>query len=201
MTQCLQQLQKTNPSLLLTASELRKAERDARYVPAVALALASILNKSVIDPDPAILERIQRWDTNISIPTQVVTLSAGGESPRSLSPTENALPAKGFNTVAVEALGMLIEGQLRLALSRPGKAKKKIEKDDEEQSQTSEGASLDSPSMHIDWDLLEQAKTGGNEIHADKLESSRNGESVPQQKRDGGFQLDDATVCDYDEWL
>ena len=33
ITQCLQELQKTNPDLLLTAAELRKAECDARYVP------------------------------------------------------------------------------------------------------------------------------------------------------------------------
>jgi hypothetical protein len=46
MTDCLKQLQRTNPNLLLTSSQLRKAERDSRYVPAVVSALASIISKS-----------------------------------------------------------------------------------------------------------------------------------------------------------
>jgi hypothetical protein len=43
---CLRNLQKTNPTLLLTAQQLKKAERDARYVPAVASSIASIISRS-----------------------------------------------------------------------------------------------------------------------------------------------------------
>lgn len=44
--ECLRSIQKTNPSLWLTAHQLKKAERDAQYVPAVASSLASIISRS-----------------------------------------------------------------------------------------------------------------------------------------------------------
>jgi hypothetical protein len=204
VTQCLQLLQTTNPNLLLTASELRKAERDARYVPAVSLALASILTKSVIDPDPTIVERIRRWDTSIDIPTNVVSLSADYESPRSPSSNKSERPGKGFNTVDVEALGMLIEGRLRLILSQqPEKVKaKKKNENDEEESKTSEASSLDSSSLNIDWDLLEKA-TEGDEVSlpGQHLASLGSGDIVPKAKLGNSSVLDDATFGDYDDWL
>eukprot|EP00978_Attheya_sp_CCMP212_P012851 scaffold32099_cov50-Attheya_sp.AAC.10 len=40
---CLRSLQKSNPDLLLTAHQLKKAERETRYIPAVAAALSSIV--------------------------------------------------------------------------------------------------------------------------------------------------------------
>ena len=43
ITECLKSLQKSNPDLLLTANQLKRLERDAKYVPAVASAIASIL--------------------------------------------------------------------------------------------------------------------------------------------------------------
>jgi len=46
LLECLRSIQKTNPSLLLTASQLKRAERDARYVPAVASSIASVIVKS-----------------------------------------------------------------------------------------------------------------------------------------------------------
>lgn len=46
LMECLRGIQKTNPNLLLTAQQLKKAERDARYVPAVAASIASIISKS-----------------------------------------------------------------------------------------------------------------------------------------------------------
>jgi hypothetical protein len=46
LTECLRGLQKTNPSLLLTAQQLKRAERDSLYVPAMAVSVASIVSKS-----------------------------------------------------------------------------------------------------------------------------------------------------------
>lgn len=46
LIQCLRQLQKTNPYLLLSSTELCAVERDIRYIPIVASALASIALKS-----------------------------------------------------------------------------------------------------------------------------------------------------------
>lgn len=46
ITSCLRSLQRTNPTLLLTAQQLKRVERDAKYVPAVAGAIASVLSRS-----------------------------------------------------------------------------------------------------------------------------------------------------------
>lgn len=46
LLECLRSLQRTNPRLLLTTHELKRTERDARYVPAIAAALASIICNS-----------------------------------------------------------------------------------------------------------------------------------------------------------
>jgi hypothetical protein len=46
ITSCLRSLQRTNPNLLLTAHQLKRVERDSKYVPAVAGAIASVLCRS-----------------------------------------------------------------------------------------------------------------------------------------------------------
>ena len=43
ITSCLQRLQKSKPSLLLNSSQLKKTEREVRFIPSVATALASIM--------------------------------------------------------------------------------------------------------------------------------------------------------------
>lgn len=42
-TECLKSLQKTSPGLLLTANQLKRLERDAKYVPAIASAISSVI--------------------------------------------------------------------------------------------------------------------------------------------------------------
>ena len=61
--ECLRSIQKTNPSLWLTAHQLKKAERDAQYVPAVASSLASIISRST-DSDfrKSMMKMIRRFD-------------------------------------------------------------------------------------------------------------------------------------------
>ena len=46
ITSCLRSLQRTNPKLLLTAHQLKRVERDLKYVPSVAGAIASVLCRS-----------------------------------------------------------------------------------------------------------------------------------------------------------
>ncbi len=66
LTDCLRKLQASNPTLLLTAGELRVAERDARYIPAVSEALSSILLRSTnaAEVDNLLHEKVQNWDSN-----------------------------------------------------------------------------------------------------------------------------------------
>ena len=46
LSSCLRSLQRSNPDLLLTANQLKRTERDVRYLPAVAASLASIIKNS-----------------------------------------------------------------------------------------------------------------------------------------------------------
>jgi hypothetical protein len=60
LTGCLHQLQASNPSLLLTANELKTVQRDAQYVPACSSAMLAILKNSK-NTDASFVARIQRW--------------------------------------------------------------------------------------------------------------------------------------------
>lgn len=65
LTECLRKLQTSNPSLLLTAGELRVAERDARYIPAISEALSSIMlrSKNIDGVDSLLRDKIQKWNS------------------------------------------------------------------------------------------------------------------------------------------
>ena len=47
ITSCLKSLQASNPSLLLTAQQLKRVERDARYAPYAATAIGSVIRRSL----------------------------------------------------------------------------------------------------------------------------------------------------------
>ena len=47
LADCLRSLQQSNPELLLTAHQLKKVERDMKYIPAVTGAIASVLGRSL----------------------------------------------------------------------------------------------------------------------------------------------------------
>ena len=47
LADCLRSLQQSNPELLLTAQQLKKVERDMKYIPAVTGAIASVLGRSL----------------------------------------------------------------------------------------------------------------------------------------------------------
>ena len=46
ITDCLRCLQKSSPGLLLTAHQLKRVERDVKYVPSVSASIASVLCRS-----------------------------------------------------------------------------------------------------------------------------------------------------------
>jgi hypothetical protein len=105
LTQCLKQLQTTNPNLLLTTAELRKAECDARYVPAVSLAVATILSNSKIVADNATIEQIHSWDESSEMRSQML--------PPNISTCSNR-----FAIRSVQTLSSSIERRLRLILTK-----------------------------------------------------------------------------------
>jgi len=223
VTKCLQQLQKTNPSLLLTTSELRKAERDARYVPAVSLALASILTKSVSNPDSTILERIQQWGSipKAPVPSTVVvsTEESSQLSVASSNESKNDHVQHGneFSTESVEQLGLLIEERLRLVIAqsekkKSTKSKKKEVVDSKEHERgndvTSVASSLDQTieGLDIDWDLLQQEFEQEKSKKATTSKAAWNGgnaAALGTASGGGGTQLDDDSEqnSDFEDWL
>ena len=137
LSQCLRQLQKTNPDLLLTASELKNAERDARYVPSISSSIASILCKSKNDPVEPAIEKIRSW-----------RISEDGTDDESESES-----TRGANQrLQMEFLGRLIETRLRLAIANGGKKRmqESEDRDDESQYDTEEVLVADSYVSNLD---------------------------------------------------
>jgi hypothetical protein len=150
---CLQQLQKTNPNLLLTASELRKAERDARFVPAVSMALASILSNSVT-PRTEMIDNIQSWDES----KMPIVVSASQSQEEEEDEDEDQHSSRDNQ---VKALASLIQNRFRLVLSQSGKTKPRQAKANKksqlsQESDASESQSLGQAPGIINWDLLDQ---------------------------------------------
>lgn len=161
VTKCLQQLQMTNPDLLLTAQELRKAERDTRYVPAVAQALASIFAKSVNGPDPVILDRIQNWGNRSfsTLPSAVVTLN--DQSSHDLDDEESFEAPKTESPLpSIKSISLLIEQQLRFVVSQSEMEKTKPVKKDklhvDVNDKENERSVASSPDQSIDWGIMQQ---------------------------------------------
>jgi hypothetical protein len=216
MTNCLSQLQKTNPSLLLTPSELRKAERDARYVPAVALALSSILTKSVTEPDPTVLDRIQNWKTATpGIPSNVVTLPdcSSQQSIASSQSIQANRNDKEFSTQDVVVLGRLIEERLRSVIDFAATKKERRKRATKGEGVAADGAQKENNAneasqndgiddddddtsfegLHVDWGLLQQ-----------QFESTNNAPKISNPKSillGNAEEIGDSDDENFEDWL
>jgi hypothetical protein len=147
LTECLRKLQKSNPGLLLTAAELRKAERDARYVPAVSSALATILCRSQ-NADPALISGIRSWNEDVR--EREVELGEATEQEETIeTPSQRE---------QIEELGTLIEGRLRLVLSHGGKRKTNEEESGSVAESRQDGSQEQRWEVEMD-DILEQSST------------------------------------------
>jgi hypothetical protein len=103
ISDCIRKLQKTSPLLFLNASQLRRIERDALYVPAVSKALSSILfNAANKDISQRHLKSIQTWGS--------VPVSNAGDTVAQPSPDD---------------ISSSVEGRLRTVLEHSEKAKSK----------------------------------------------------------------------------
>jgi hypothetical protein len=152
LTECLRKLQKSNPGLLLTAAELRKAERDARYVPAVSSALAMIFCKSQNADSALVISGIRSW-SEIREQREVELLEATGQ--------EETIDTPSIRE-QIEELGTLIEGRLRLVLSHGGKRKTNEEEPGSVAESRQDGSQEQRWEVEMD-DILEQASTTESE--------------------------------------
>jgi hypothetical protein len=190
MTLCLRQLQVTSASLLLTASELRVAERDARYVPAVALALASILSKSDIKTQAGIVERVQNWEPGRS---DLYTVS---------SKPSTTLHAPNHNATDVKTLAKTIEGRLRLVLASSRKPNRKKLKGHigPLKKQSAEEVNGETSEIEATSNLVEKPSNSNEANLTDSVESL--GCSPPQPKLTAASESEIAPDGDdYSDWL
>lgn len=190
----MRQLQKSNPSLLLTANELRVAERDARYIPAVASALTSIICKSTA-PNKDVIDTIRQWKiSNVAsrLPAQSSQSSTSSQS--------------SSNDCKEDEIEALIESRLRSVLAKPspnkrgGQSQKGNATDDEDN-----GTQQSTSNQSFD-DLLELSSKGaeldlpGGENSSDSAscdeEPSEGQAETGVPHKDGGDEL-----SDYDDWL
>ncbi len=103
LADCIVSLQKTNPGLFLTTSQLRTAERDALYVPALASAVSRIVCNS--------RNPLLRSKSMALIPKDLT--STGLQQPFSETTEENGEEGTGLE---IPALASALESRLRLAL-------------------------------------------------------------------------------------
>jgi hypothetical protein len=126
---CLKSIQVTNPSLLLTANQLKETIRDTRYVPAVAASMAFIVSKSNNPALPAtVLQALQHWSLQANDQTdQDQTQSRFSDSmSQSLNNSVITLDDEPIN---MSALGQAIEERFRFVISaskKPAQRSKKI---------------------------------------------------------------------------
>lgn len=171
----MRQLQKTNPNLLLTAAELRKAECDARYIPAVSWALASILSNSNDHAMKTCAEHVQRWDESVS--TELTNPHSDG--------------GKASSELKVDHLTLLIERRLRLVMSESTKGTGSSK---EGNPKVNEKAGVRAVSSH-DVDSESEFRNG------DFLTNLKSDESEPKKKVKHTLEHDDGGGdSDFDEW-
>lgn len=125
---CLKSFQVTNPSLLLTANQLKETIRDTRYVPAVAASMAFIVSRSKNSVHRATaLQAVQQWSLQVNDQTdQDQTQSMFPDSmSQSLNNSAGALDDEPFR---MSALGQAIEERFRFVISasvKPAQRSKK----------------------------------------------------------------------------
>lgn len=80
---CLQSLQKSKPSILLDATQLKKTERDIRFIPAVAGALSSLIhNCEDLEAKQEMLNLTKGWDcgSDNDVKFQLVSPEENGQN-------------------------------------------------------------------------------------------------------------------------
>ena len=120
ISECLRTLQRSSPGLLLTVHQLKKVERDVKYIPLVSTAIASVL----CSPS-RLCNRAQRitstWDNAVEACREWTDdRLQNGERTRQ----ENSLPVNALDNRRKDAFRQAIERRLRLITSKEFKSSK-----------------------------------------------------------------------------
>ena len=131
ITSCLRSLQRTNPSLLLNAQQLKRVERDSKYVPAVAGAVASVLSHSkrvglyehAVNVMSSWDDELRKW--NIATFDKAIDSSQGMSAKHEQQATNPYASSQESTFTRVEVLRPLLERRLRFVVSQEFKETKK----------------------------------------------------------------------------
>ena len=138
VTDCLRNLQVKNPRLLLTAHQLKKIERDVKYAPLVAGALASIFSRS---RKQGLYQNVfnvaSRWDNelkSVTVPLDRNSIGLQRKDRDQIAASADDERAKSL------ALGPMIERRIRFVVSDEFKAHQKAEEMEYKRQQRDEMA-------------------------------------------------------------
>jgi hypothetical protein len=120
--ECLQSLQKTNPSLLLTPKQLKATVRDTRYIPAASAAIACVLCKSND-------RNFQKHFVNM-----ILNWRQSGEAADTTKPLTSEDKGSDKNLLHVTILGPMVETKLRCVIADEDEGKLNAKKRTKEKS-------------------------------------------------------------------
>lgn len=123
ISDCLRSLQRSSPGLLLTAHQLKKVERDVKYIPLVAASMVSIIcggSRSRLDDHAHRI--ITTWDDAVE-PCEEMCVNRLEHA--ELTQQDNPVQLNTLdNRIKVDALHQAIERRLRLIVSDEFKSSK-----------------------------------------------------------------------------
>jgi len=121
LADCLRSLQQSNPELLFTAQQLKKVERDMKYIPAVTGAIASVLGRSLSTTCSVIDNAMNitcRWDDEEKAMRLKYGMELGTVPTIGHARAGTAIRANSDDERAkVEALRSVLERRLRFIVS------------------------------------------------------------------------------------
>jgi len=174
LEQCLRQLQKSNPSLLLSADELQIAERSARYIPLIASAMATLVSEPRRED---LLNIIQRWKISDAAPP-----GSTQSTPSSHNGISNNVDSLRHSEVVA-----LIESRLRAVIADEEKPPPKDRTNAKDGDESSEDNATQSNSSDRSFDNLAF------------FDHKPSGVSSTDQDEDKG--ADGERMSDFEDWL
>ena len=200
VTDCLRTLQTQNPRLLLTAQQLKKVERDVKYAPLVAGAIASVLSRSRKQGLYQNTVNVSScWDDEV----KKLGLSLGQMSVSHRNKQGESTLSADNEREKSQTLGRMIERRLRFVVSDEFRAHQKAEEIEHRRQRREELAAerkrAKTESKVTESDGLNSDVFGSDEDSTCSIISERNKVSVKDESEGfvgDGFQSDDSSNND-----
>lgn len=198
VTDCLRTLQTQNPRLLLTAQQLKKVERDVKYAPLVAGAIASVLSRSRKQGLYQNTVNVSScWDDEV----KKLGLSLGQMSVSHRNKQGKSTLSADNEREKSQTLGRMIERRLRFVVSDEFRAHQKAEEMEHRRQRREELAAerkrAKTESKVTESDGLNSDVFGSDEDSTRSITSARNNMSFKDESEGfvgDGFQSDDSST-------